>query len=311
MKASQAPRTIPDNLQPYVKYRQRVRSEERSRLQKRHQAGLAQAKSLADSLRTKFGATKVVLFGSMLSMNDVHMGSDIDLAVWDLPTERYLSALGHLLMSAKEFSVDLVRIEEAPPSLEAYILKEGLALGTTIPQVDTFQSNTFQSDPLLSSRLSVARYVVLVARIKREIADIAVQYEQVRSLIEVARATDQNAYWMAVSLGLHGIYSGLEKIFEQIARDVDKSLNKQSERWHKDLLEQMTTALPNIRPAVIDEPTFHALEKYLSFRHVVRSNYAYKLEPERIDDNFQTLENCYGSLTWQLIKHCDFLEAID
>ncbi len=304
MKVSWAQQTIPTDLRPYVAYRQQVKADERSHLQARHQLGMAQAQRLAEILKTKFGATRVVLFGSMLSASDIHMSSDIDLAVWGLPVEKYLSALGHLLMSAKEFSVDLVRIEEAPSSLKAYILREGLTLDAAAPTVHP-------SNSLTISRLTVARYAVLIARIKREIADIEAQYEQTRSQIEVARETDQNAYWMAVSLGLHGIYSGLEKIFEQIARNVDSSLNKQSERWHKDLLEQMAIALPNIRPAIIDEPTFHALEKYLSFRHVVRSNYAYRLEPERIDDNFQTLENAYDLLIQQLLNHCNFLAAID
>ncbi|MEL6940989.1 MAG: hypothetical protein AAFO84_17580 [Cyanobacteria bacterium J06598_1] len=116
---------------------------------------------------------------------------------------------------------------------------------------------------------------------------------------------------MAVSLGLHAIYTGLEKMFEQIARDVDGDLNKKSDRWHKDLLEQMAAAIPNIRPAVIDERTFQDLEKYLSFRHVVRSNYAYRLEPEKIDENFQTLENRYASLAQQLNDFCEFLASVD
>lgn len=121
MKVSWAQQTIPTDLRPYVAYRQQVKADERSHLQARHQLGMAQAQRLAEILKTKFGATRVVLFGSMLSASDIHMSSDIDLAVWGLPVEKYLSALGHLLMSAKEFSVDLVRIEEAPSSLKAYI----------------------------------------------------------------------------------------------------------------------------------------------------------------------------------------------
>lgn len=116
---------------------------------------------------------------------------------------------------------------------------------------------------------------------------------------------------MAVSLGLHTIYTGLAKVFEQIARDVDGDLNKRSDRWHKDLLEQMAAAIPNIRPAVVDERTFQDLEKYLSFRHVVRNNYAHRLEPEKIDENFQILENRYVSLAQQLNDFCDFLAPVD
>jgi len=72
----------------------------------------------------------------------------------------------------------------------------------------------------------------------------------------------------------------------------------------------MTNAMPNIRPAVIDEKTFRALGQYLSFCRVVQSHYAYRLEPKRIDQNFQVLENCYDALVKQLNAFCDFLISV-
>jgi predicted nucleotidyltransferase len=287
--------------QPYVAHWRQRKVEMRSRLQAHHQAGLQQAKELADLLKTDFGATKVVLFGSMLSLNNVHMGSDIDLAVWGLPYSDYFAALSKLLNCAKAFDVDLVRIEEAAPSLKAHILSEGLALGTSVPQ-----SNT-----LTKGNLPMPTYQVLIARIQRELQDIHAQYQQTQDQLEVARETGQTAYWMAVSLGMHGIYTGLEKVFEQIAREVDGELNQRSDRWHRELLEQMAADIPTVRAAVIDHQTFINLAKYLSFRHVVRSNYAYRLEPERIDANFQLLENDYASLVRQLNAFCDFLSSVD
>ncbi|MGC1309097.1 MAG: nucleotidyltransferase domain-containing protein [Phormidesmis sp.] len=301
MEAASVAKISSDKFRSYVAHRQRQKDDMRSRLQKRHQAGLTQAKALADILKSEFGATKVVLFGSMLSVNDIHMGSDIDLAVWNLPTKAYFIALSRLMTDVEEFSIDLVRIEEAPPSLSAYILNQGLTLGSDAPVSDTLREDW----------RSMASYTSLIGRIKRELGDIEAQYDQTRSQLDVARKTGQSAYWMAVSLGLHGIYTGFEKIFQQIAREVDRSLDKKSERWHKDLLEQMAANIPGAREAVIDEQTFRALEQYLSFRHVVRSNYAYRLEPKKIDDNFQILENCYQSLVGQLDTFCDFLLSID
>ncbi|MEM9149645.1 MAG: nucleotidyltransferase domain-containing protein [Cyanobacteria bacterium P01_F01_bin.3] len=291
--------TVPEKYQPYLAHWQQRKAEVRSRLQARHQAGLKQAKGLADILKSDFGATKVVLFGSMLSVNDIHMRSDIDLAVWDLPSKGYIEALTKLMWASDEFGVDLVRIEEAPPSLVAYIAEDGLVLGDDVPQ----------SDPFISSQVSIPNHAVLIGRIRRELQDINTQYLQTRSQIEVARNTGQNAYWMAVSLGLHGIYTGFEKIFEQIARGVDGDLDKSSARWHKALLEQMTAGIPNVRVAVIDEQTFQKLTQYLSFRHVVRSNYAYRLEPEKIDENFQMLDDSYDSLVQQLEEFCNFLAS--
>ncbi|CAN5847185.1 hypothetical protein BH23CYA1_BH23CYA1_14940 [soil metagenome] len=53
--------SVISELQPYVAQRQRRKAEMRSRLQARHQAGLQQAKILADILKAEFGATQVVL----------------------------------------------------------------------------------------------------------------------------------------------------------------------------------------------------------------------------------------------------------
>ena len=110
MIASQSPKAVPKKYQPYVAHWQRQKAEKRSRLKQRHQDGLKTAKLLADILKTNYGTTKVVLFGSMLSVNDIHMNSDIDLAVWDLPFHSYTKALSVLMSNAGEFSVDLVQI---------------------------------------------------------------------------------------------------------------------------------------------------------------------------------------------------------
>ena len=80
-------KVIPEKYQAYAAYWQQRKAEKRSRLKQRHQSGLKQAKELADILKTDFGVTKVVLFGSMLSVNDIHMDSDLDLAVWGLSIE--------------------------------------------------------------------------------------------------------------------------------------------------------------------------------------------------------------------------------
>ena len=291
---------IPEKYQPYVARRQQQKVEMRSRIKRRHQLGLQRAAELASILKSEFGVTKVSLFGSMLSVNDIHMASDIDIAVWGLRYADYIPALSKLMTATPEFSVDLVRIEEASPSLSAYILEKGLVIGTSTPP----------GSVLGRGSLSMSNYLVLIGRIRQELEDIEGQYAQTKLQLAVARETGQSAYWMAVSLGMHGIYTGLEKIFQQIASKVDGDFTK-SDQWHKSLLEQMAINIPSVRPAVIDKPTFLALEKYLSFRHVVRSNYAYRLEPKRIDANFQVLENCYESLTEQIIKLCNFLETIN
>jgi hypothetical protein len=98
----------------------------------------------------------------------------------------------------------------------------------------------------------LSQYVVLSGRIRQQLQDLALEYTYAMEQAELARSTQIDAYWIAAGFGLQGFYTGIEKIFEQISRVVDRNFDRQSERWHQELLEQMRTELPNIRPAVID-----------------------------------------------------------
>jgi predicted nucleotidyltransferase len=69
------------------------------------------------------GAHRVWLFGS-LAWGTPHEASDIDLAVEGLPRDDLFHAMGELLAVAP-VSVDLVRIEEAPPGLVRRVRIEG------------------------------------------------------------------------------------------------------------------------------------------------------------------------------------------
>ena len=58
----------------------------------------------------------MVVFGSLLREDTFHKNSDLDLAVWDLPTKLYLTAVARL-MQLPEFSIDLVQAELTSPDL--------------------------------------------------------------------------------------------------------------------------------------------------------------------------------------------------
>ena len=85
----------------------------------------------------------------------------------------------------------------------------------------------------------MSRYAVLRGRIQQQLEELALEYVYATEQAELARQTQIDAYWIASGFGLQGFYTGIEKIFEQIARVVDQSFAIQSERWHQELLEQM------------------------------------------------------------------------
>ena len=68
-------------------------------------------------------------------------------------------------------------------------------------------------------------------------------------------------YMDSVTLNLHGIYSGIERIFELIARRVDQNMPA-GDLWHRKLLKQMSQDKRDIRPSVIGSESFGLLLRY-------------------------------------------------
>jgi len=93
-----------------------------------------------------------------------------------------------------------------------------------------------------------ALYEELVERIRGEVPDLErVVQRALRAWSQAQRAPGEQAYLDSVALNLHSFYSGLERLFELIARHVDCTLPA-SETWYRDLLQQMTHDLVDVRP---------------------------------------------------------------
>lgn len=76
---------------------------------------------------------------------------------------------------------------------------------------------------------------------------------------------------------LHDFYTGIEKIFHDIAKEIDRRIPL-GESWHNELLSQMTLDIPGLRPPVITSSTEKKLREYLAFRHLFRKRYGFELE---------------------------------
>lgn len=86
------------------------------------------AKSAAALLRDRFGATKVMVFGSLVSKREFTPWSDIDLAAWGIPAERYFAAVAAVTGVSAEFKVDLVDPETCRSSVVDSIQTYGMDL---------------------------------------------------------------------------------------------------------------------------------------------------------------------------------------
>lgn len=104
--------------------RQAARTAARARRQER---AWQVAREAARLLRETFGAEAVWVFGS-LARGRMDEASDIDLAVSGLADRWLYRAIGQLQALDADFSIDLVRLEEASPSLRKRIEAEGIPL---------------------------------------------------------------------------------------------------------------------------------------------------------------------------------------
>ena len=86
------------------------------------------ARQAARMLREQFGAQRVVVFGSLAQRGWFTQWSDIDLAAWGVPDERFYQAVAMVTALSPVFKVDLIDPEACGSSLRQAIEREGIEL---------------------------------------------------------------------------------------------------------------------------------------------------------------------------------------
>lgn len=152
-------------------------------------------------------------------------------------------------------------------------------------------------------------YPALAARINQELADLRRSVE--RATLLMAKATNQGDadYLDGVALNLHAFYTGVEHIFEAIAREVDNSVPSGPE-WHRDLLLQMSGGITDVRPPVLGDETRACLDAYRGFRHVVRNVYTYNLDASRVRELAVELPDCCARVAADLAMFTGLLDTM-
>ena len=152
-------------------------------------------------------------------------------------------------------------------------------------------------------------YLLLATRIDRTLVDLDGLVTRAELQLEKAKRQDDDSHLDGAALNLHGFYTGVEKVFEDIARTVDNTVPSGAE-WHRQLLFQMSADLDPIRPAVIQQATEHCLDEYRTFRHVVRNVYTFNLRPDRVEALTAQLRACYDSVSTDLQQFAVLLRTI-
>lgn len=151
----------------------------------------------------------------------------------------------------------------------------------------------------------------LANRIKSEIPDLDRIVKKInQGWTHAERVSEEQDFYVdSVALNLHSLYTGLERLFEMIARRVDLTLPT-GETWHRDLIKQMTQDLAGVRPSVISMESAFVLDKFRRFRHLVQNVYAVNLVPDKMAELISDLSVLWDRLRQEMLAFADFLEDL-
>ena len=152
-------------------------------------------------------------------------------------------------------------------------------------------------------------FLAVAGRIRQELQEIGKVVERAVRIWERAATSSDDYYVDAAALNLHGFYAGLEHLFEVIADSIDHA-KPSGPRWHQDLLRQMASEIPGVRPPVIRPETRDRLDQFRGFRHVVRNVYTFNLDPAQIEILVQRLRPTMDEVAKDLLDFATFLEQI-
>ncbi|MCY4401640.1 MAG: hypothetical protein OXD54_03610 [Candidatus Poribacteria bacterium] len=244
----------------------------------------------AEMLYTDFGATQVAVFGSLAEQVRFSKWSDIDMAVWGIPVDRYFSALWQVDEISGLFKVNLVDFENCKSLFRERIQNQLIYIEQgKIYKVD--RSGLFE-------RISVER-----KKIGETVEKITARLEKIKTTPVEYREEIETT----IAKNIVDCYQGIESIFRRIALDVDLHIPDGS-RWHKELLSQMAEQQEERQP-VISQETLELLQELLEFRHVFNHIYGEELVYEKTEQNAIKIEMLFNKISKEIDDFIDYLKT--
>lgn len=152
-------------------------------------------------------------------------------------------------------------------------------------------------------------YLAVAGRIRQELQELTQVVERTTNIWQQASQSADDYYVDATALNLHSFYAGMERLFEVVADRVDRA-KPAGANWHQELLHQMASEIPGIRPPVLSLAVRDRLDRYRGFRHVVRNVYTFNLDPEQIEVLVRQLLPTMEQVSQELLAFADFLEQL-
>jgi predicted nucleotidyltransferase len=225
-------------------------------LEQRRQQALMIAQECAHILKQEFGATEVIIFGSLRGDAPWHWRSDLDLAVRGMSEPAIWEAYSKIEKVVPSWlRFDLVSVDDVSPQLRTRILQE-----KAMPQ---------------------NKYLALKARLDDEIIAIERNIEALTTVLTQVETVPEVFVTPTLASYIADFYTGCEHLSERVAVTLDGGLPK-GDNWHELLLRQVAEVGGEDRPPLWAGSLLLELDEYRKFRHLVRHTYNVQLKPERV-----------------------------
>ena len=251
-------------------------------LEQRRQQALKIAQQCINILKQDFGATEVILFGSLRGDAPWHWRSDLDLAVRGMSEQAIWDAYGKLeKIMPSWLRFDLIPVEKVPSHIRARIIQE--------------------------KPMSDNKYLALKARLEDEMTSLTLTVETLISILPQAETIADNIITPALAGYIVDFYTGCEHFSERVAVSLDGGLPK-GDNWHEQLLLQVADSGGDNRPPLWQGSLLLELDKYRKFRHLVRHKYKVELQPDRVLELAQNVQPVYQKNQAAITKFNQWLE---
>lgn len=118
----------PEEMDTYRAAARRRQEQEQQELAQREKRAWELAQRAAALLREQFGATRVMVFGSLVHGGCFTPWSDVDIAAWEIRPEDTFRAIGAVMDIDTEIEINLVDVNACRPTLLVSIEREGVEL---------------------------------------------------------------------------------------------------------------------------------------------------------------------------------------
>lgn len=255
-------------------------------------------------LYDEFNAKQVAVFGSLTEPICFTKSSDIDIAIWGLTDKEHTKAKNRVWDIETGFKIDLINFDLTKNIFRKRIQQQAIPL--IIGEQPRYWKTIYQHHnrkvfPIVEEEIYEMNRKNITQRINDECAKIESTVKSiVQAMDDIKLAPVNLKPYIEESIAgkLADVYSGMERIFERIANEVDGHFSRGS-RWHKNLLEQMTRKRPERQP-VISQETFLLLESLLEFRHMINNIYADEIIYDNTEKHAKNIEKLYKSFSVDL-----------